>query len=229
MSGEETVRNAEKRRKILSGFFSEFEKTRERLHRTRKDLFENLIDYAIGWFPPACAGENGTDAALTPLTLSMMSTVAALAGDDDWMDVPGELYMQLAMHEKGFGQFFTPKTVCDCMAAVSDAGKTQEKGEGPVTVADPCCGSGRMLLAARTSAIRSGHDVFVSGADLDPLCTKMTAWNLAIHGCRGEAVCMNSLTNEFRFGYAVNELLAETGIPSIRLSENPQEFSITNR
>ncbi len=87
-----------------------------------------------------------------------------------------------------------------------------EKTTG-LTVNDPACGSGRMLLAFNNVA--PGN--YLVGQDLDHICTKMTAINMALHGCQGQAVNGNSLNPEdFRFGFEVNpRIFIMGGIPHL--------------
>ena len=93
----------------------------------------------------------------------------------------------------------TPEPICDMMAAMN---LPQEKTDldGRRTVNDPCCGSGRMLLAA---AKVQPNWQFV-GQDVDLRCTRMTAINLALRNHYGHVVHGNSLTN-------TTDLIYETG------------------
>jgi len=117
---------------------------------------------------------------------------------DHWCDPLGEYYECLAGNYKksNFGQFFTPPALCTMMAMM-----IQEPENWGITVNDPCCGSGRMILA-------SNHHVkgnYFICQDLDPICCKMTAINLCFHEVRAEIHCMNSLGIEKpRFSLAVN-------------------------
>ena len=90
------------------------------------------------------------------------------------------------------GQFFTPEHVCEMMARMSvsedDTGKR---------IGDPCCGSGRNLLAA---ANVSPQNEFV-GQDVDLRCVQMTAINLALRGLYGWVILGNSLAFEQRLAY----------------------------
>ncbi|CCH00304.1 type I restriction enzyme, M subunit [Fibrella aestuarina BUZ 2] len=133
-------------------------------------------------------------------------------GPGDWYDALGTFYEVIAPNSKKgvLGQFFTPPEVCDMMTIMT--GFTPDlKGKG-FSIQDPCSGSGRMLLAAHTSA--PGN--YQYAADLDRICAKMSAVNMCIHGCVGQAVCMNSLTpDDWFFGYNINPRLNRTGCPSI--------------
>jgi len=72
--------------------------------------------------------------------------------------------------------------------------------DGRRSVNDPCCGSGRMLLAA-VEIQPSWHFV---GQDLDLRCARMTAINLALRNHYGHVVWGNSLSNTV-------DLIYETG------------------
>jgi hypothetical protein len=63
--------------------------------------------------------------------------------------------------------------------------------EGRKTVSDPCCGSGRMLIAA-AELQPNWHFV---GQDVDFRCTQMTAINLALRNNYAHVICGNSLGN----------------------------------
>jgi hypothetical protein len=76
---------------------------------------------------------------------------------------------------------------------------------------DPCCGSGRMLIASHAKA--PGN--FQFGADIDPICAKMSAINMLVHGCVGEISCMDSIAYEWRFGYKINTYLNSIGHPTL--------------
>ncbi len=130
---------------------------------------------------------------------------------EDWSDPLGTYYEFLASNYKksAFGQFFTPKTICDLMAQITITPKEWGK-----TISEPCCGSGRMILASNQAA--EGN--YYVCQDLDPICCKMTAINLCFHKIRGEVHCMNSLLNEKpRFSLAINYEFWKHNTPVIYL------------
>lgn len=94
-------------------------------------------------------------------------------------------------------------------APLLEEGKTKED----LRVNDPASGSGRTLLAF--NKVAPGN--YLIGQDIDAICTKMTAINLALHGCRGQAINGNSLNPEhFNFGYEINHnIFTIGGIPHI--------------
>ncbi len=110
-------------------------------------------------------------------------------------DILGDLF-QGAISYGEAGQFLTPETVCQAMAsmAIADIDAEDRKQK---SVCDPCCGSGRMLLAV---ADLQPHWEFV-GQDVDLRCVRMTAINLALRNLYGYVIWGNSLGDERRLVY----------------------------
>jgi type I restriction-modification system DNA methylase subunit len=136
-----------------------------------------------------------------------------------WYDAWGDLFMDLSGSFKSMrGQFFTPPGVADLTARCSSDDTT-----GMKIINDCACGSARMLLAA---FIQYQGNTYLVGEDIDGICCKMAAVNLAVHGCTGEIIRHDSLKEpgEFRYGYLINESLLESGIPSIRISREKKDF-----
>ena len=128
-------------------------------------------------------------------------------------DILGDLFQGgITYGERG--QYFTPAPICDLMAQLT-AGDEQLFGE---RTTDPCCGSGRMLLAM---AKLNPNGVFV-GQDADLRCVKITAINLGLRNLYGYAIWGNSLSNERKLVYAtgfngkgVIRKVAGEGMPTI--------------
>lgn len=115
-----------------------------------------------------------------------------------WSDPLGTYYEALASNSKksGFGQFFTPECICDLMASF-----VVDKNNFGKQVNDPCCGSGRLILSS--NQITKGN--YYIAQDLDSMCCKMTAINMAFHEIRGEVHNMNTLTLSKPFvSYSIN-------------------------
>jgi type I restriction-modification system DNA methylase subunit len=65
-------------------------------------------------------------------------------------DIIGEYYMEFALSRKGQqwnGEFHTPKPICDLMARMTLGDMDSLPAEGPITVCEPACGSGAMILS----------------------------------------------------------------------------------
>lgn len=118
--------------------------------------------------------------------------------NNDWCDPLGTFYECLIGNYKksNFGQYFTPKSLCDLMAGI-----TIDKNNFGLKLNEPCAGSGRLILAA--NKIAKGN--YYVCEDLDPMCCKMTAINLCFHQIRAEIHCHDTLAmDKPRFSIATN-------------------------
>jgi len=134
-----------------------------------------------------------------------------------WFDALGTLYEYLASRSKKswLGQFFTPESLCDLMTHITSSSQKQTDQK----VNDCACGSGRMLLSF--NAVHPGNLLY--GEDMDPICAKMTALNLAIHGGQGQVTCMDSLCQDWKFCYEVNPYHKYGSLPVPHLMPVPIE------
>lgn len=108
-------------------------------------------------------------------------------------DLLGVVYEELGMDSDAFGQYFTPHNICDAKAEmVIDVDEDRDE---PYTIADPACGSGRLLISA-AKKIPPGVDAVFYGQDKDATCAKMTALNFTFFNMDGYAVHGDSLKME---------------------------------
>lgn len=150
-----------------------------------------------------------------------------------WYDAWGDLFMENSGRFKSFrGQFFTPAAVSNLCARISFS-DTADLFHDRQVFNDCACGSARMLLAAQQMAYENNlGQPYLVGEDIDGICCKMAAVNLAVHGCFGEVIRHDSLKTpgDFLYGYIINETLAKGGeFPSIRMSKDKGDFwKLTN-
>lgn len=125
-------------------------------------------------------------------------------------DILGDIFQGAITRGHG-GQFFTPDSICDLMARLvtaDDAAEPSNEGKTALdraplefpfdkTVCDPCCGSGRTLLAAA----QLNRNRYFVGQDIDHRCVKITAINLALWNLYGKVIWGNSLTLECKRVY----------------------------
>lgn len=115
-------------------------------------------------------------------------------------DILGDLYMQLEMGNKWKGQFFTPYHISKMMASVIDENiESKIKEEGYISVNDPCCGGGAMLIAFAEHCFKQevnyhNHVLFVA-QDIDPVVAKMCYIQMSLLGMPGYVIIGNSLTH----------------------------------
>jgi hypothetical protein len=142
----------------------------------------------------------------------------------DIKDVLGDLFQGAITYGEA-GQFLTPESICR-MSAQMTVGDIPEEANEQKKVSDPCCGSGRILLAV---AEIQPHWEFV-GQDVDIRCVRMTAINLALRNLYGYVIHGNSLANEQRLIYRtgfdlcgfVREIpLAECPAPVVQSAVSP--------
>ena len=124
-------------------------------------------------------------------------------------DILGDLFQGGITYGEA-GQFLTPEQLCEFMAALC-----MDDTADDAKVADPCCGSGRMLLAY---ADRHRPRELV-GQDIDLRCVKMTAINLALRNLYGYVLWGNSLSNECKIGYRTGMNMAGGFIRHMRPGE----------
>lgn len=115
---------------------------------------------------------------------------------DDIKDLLGDLFQGAITYGEA-GQFLSPMEICRLMAQVTIGDLPEEEAAKNKSVADPCSGSGRMLLAV---AEIHRHWEFI-GQDVDRRCVQMTAINLALRNLYGYVIWGNSLKNDRRLVY----------------------------
>jgi len=100
------------------------------------------------------------------------------AGDDDLIGDAYEYLMKNFAAESGKkkGQFYTPAEVSRLMAQIIGISKdTRDK----ISIYDPTCGSGSLLLRARAEA---KIDTYLFGQELDAATRGMAVMNMYLHG-----------------------------------------------
>lgn len=220
-------------------------------------VFTSFLDYLIWMFNPY--GEKLADwnytRQETEKFYEMATTYFKIQNEQieqkGWYDAFGDLFMALHPSGNGKGQFFTPPSVCQATAMCTLIGAyLEEKGKSPtpfgrrITINDPAAGSSRLLLSANaiiqdqmrkdlkySDAEIAARRPYLVAEDLDLNCVKMSAINIMIHGCFGEAVCHNTLTepDAVRAGYIINESMwpMPCPVPSIRAESDPRRFVST--
>lgn len=118
---------------------------------------------------------------------------------DDPCDVLGSVYHELRLNNEWNGQFFTPDNICRMMAQMLNPVDERSK-EGPVTISEPTCGSGTMVIGAVWAMKQQNfdfqHKSFFVAQDIDIRCVWMAYIQLSLYGIPAVVIHGNSLTME---------------------------------
>lgn len=128
-----------------------------------------------------------------------------IAGDGDWYDPFGSIYEAITSSYKasGMGQFFTPSHIVDLMTCLVAPGVAEPYS----TVGEPACGSGRMILSCHAKQPLN----FYHATDLDSMCFRMTALNMAMHNASGVVHHANTLTLDWYDAFIIDRVKIEGG------------------
>lgn len=118
--------------------------------------------------------------------------------EEKYADILGDLYMQLGMGDRWKGQFFTPYHICVVMAKMSaDNIQAEIEQKGYLSVTDPCCGGGALLIAfaqhCREENVDYHNNVVFVAQDIDPVVARMCFIQLSLLGCPGYVKIGDSL------------------------------------
>ena len=114
---------------------------------------------------------------LAELTMSMENETA---------DIMGRTYHELELHNKWAGQYFTPYEICRMMAKMTIGDDLKERIErrGFITLQEPACGSGAMVIAFAQEMKEAGfnyqHQLHVTAVDVDAKCCYMAYIQLSL-------------------------------------------------
>ena len=118
-----------------------------------------------------------------------------------FVDILGNLFHELELHNKYRGQFFTPQHICTMMGKMLLGDSDNAiKEQGFITVAEPACGSGAMVLgfaqAMKDCGYNHSNQMYVVATDIDLKCVHMCYLQLALYGIPAVVTHGNSLTLE---------------------------------
>ena len=118
-------------------------------------------------------------------------------------DVLGELYMSLDISSGHLGQFFTPFSISRMLARLN-IGSNDVLADNPygfVTVSDPACGAGGMIIAVAEELRNGGHapqqQMWAQCIDIDPVAAWMCYIQLSLLHIPAEVIIGNTLSMKF--------------------------------
>lgn len=123
--------------------------------------------------------------------------------EDRFGDFLGECYGLLQITNKSLDQFFTPYHIAKMSAKsiiTDDAIKQGLDKHGVISILEPACGGGAMIIGAldvlKEKGVNFQKHAFVTAMDLDSRCVYMTYITLTLLGVPAVVVLGNTLTME---------------------------------
>ena len=115
-------------------------------------------------------------------------------------DFLGKLYMTLNLGNHWKGQFFTPYSVCECMAGITISDNLQKlESKEWISVNDHACGAVATLIAAANTLQRNGinyqQQVLFVANDIDRVTAQMCYIQLSLLGCAGYVAVADTITD----------------------------------
>ena len=132
--------------------------------------------------------------------MAELFSIAVMAFEENpKQDFLGEIFSQHGISSSYKEQFFTPYPVATMMAQISlsDHENIIQK-RGYISVCEPCCGSGVMIIALRNVMIERGYNpsaqMLVTCMDIDPLCCDMAYIQLTLLGIAANVIHGDTLS-----------------------------------
>ena len=138
---------------------------------------------------------NKQELMVFPELLADMVTALDANPNQDFL---GEMYMAVGMGNDKAGQFFTPYCVCEAMARMTSTDlQARIDRDGFISVCDPACGAGALLVAfaneCLSQKINYQSSVLFVAQDIDYLVACMCYLQLSLLGCPGYVKIGDSL------------------------------------
>ncbi len=115
-------------------------------------------------------------------------------------DIIGGYYMEFAISQKGQqwnGEFHTPKPICDLMARITLGNTESFPTEGPITVCEPACGAGAMILSLAEVCLPDvRRRLRVMAIDINRTACDMAFINTTLWGIPTRVIHGNALSME---------------------------------
>lgn len=134
-----------------------------------------------------------------PKNMSRMLAITVNALEEGPSDFLGPLFMDLSFGDSHRGQFYTPASVSSMMAELQFADIGIKLKEQPfITVSEPTCGSGGMIMPIVEFMLREGHNpahkLWVQAVDIDRTAALMSYIQFSLWNIPAEVIVGNTLS-----------------------------------
>ena len=139
-------------------------------------------------------------------TFAKLYAITSMAIEGHRVDFLGSLYQEMdlsgAAQRGKRGEFFTPKAVADMMAGIQMRNIEEIiDGRGFVTLQEPACGAGGMIISFANQMEQAGYDprqvLYVEAVDVNQTFFNMCYIQLSLLDIPARVWCGNSLSLEF--------------------------------
>lgn len=136
--------------------------------------------------------------AFPKMTAFLIQAISFSSDDPD--DILWAMFHEMELHNKWRGQFFTPQYLCDLMAEITTGSESMATEKGYITICEPACGSGAMLLGMAKQVLKQGFSItdnlIAFATDIDIRCVHMAYIQLSLYGIPAVVTHGNSITLE---------------------------------
>lgn len=135
--------------------------------------------------------------------ISIFSETIKILESNPEQDLLGELYMKFELGSHWHGQFFTPYHICEMVAKTQIKRLPETKRLKPISIVDPACGGGALILAGfhsyrelfEQSGLNAQDYVCCYAQDISMISGLMCYIQLALQGIAAKVKISNSLTD----------------------------------
>jgi hypothetical protein len=198
------------RHPVWSDFARSFNKIAA--HRHRYEVFWDFVTMAAISMHNAIRKDPALEAEYMQIVkrydASQLSEICGLFAklvlllDTEPQDVLGQLYMTLELGNAQAGQFFTPPEISELMARMTYGDELQNLTKPFITLSEPACGAGGMVLAFVKVMLSHGHDpskrLWVQCQDVDRAAALMCYLQLSLWHVPAVVIVGNTLALEVR-------------------------------
>lgn len=136
--------------------------------------------------------------------LCELAGLVTLALEETRGDVLGPVFEELELSSKWIGQFFTPSHLCDVIAEIVLDGVDETiRARGYVTIQEPACGAGAMIISAARVLERGGFNpqsqMHVTAIDKSRVAAHMAYIQLSLLGLPAAVYVGNTLSLEMEY------------------------------
>lgn len=196
----------------MNNYINEFIKTLDSMgyKHTRYDLFYDFLVVSAGALSMPFYAEDVKEEYTKTFDkytdedkqiFQQLFDITVKALESEFQDFLGVVYMNLGISNSKSGQFFTPYSVSKMAAGIIADGVEKDINRlGMITIQEPACGSGGIIIAAadvlKSKGINYQQCIYVHCTDVDYKCFLMTYIQLSLYGIPATVVHGNTISLE---------------------------------